>query len=93
MKVTPNIRKHLLWEYDWSSVNFSRLAPVVIERIIERGTIAEWREMVRYYGREKILTIAEKSTRLDRKHKQFTSLFLDSAFISDDSYKQGNYSA
>lgn len=92
-KTTPHIRRHLLWEYDWASVDFVRLATVVIERIIERGTIAEWREMVRFYGKEKTLRVAEKSTRLDAKHKQFTPLFLDSAFINDDTYGERSYSA
>jgi hypothetical protein len=93
MKTAPHIRKHLLWEYHWPSVDFTRLATVVIERIIERGTILEWREMVRFYGKEKILEAARKSTRLDRKHKQFTPLFLDSAFINDDIYGERSYSA
>ena len=55
----------------------------MIERIIERGTMEEWKEMLRYYGKEWILDIAEKSTRLDEKNKQFTPLFLESEFILD----------
>ena len=43
----------------------------------------EWKEMLRYYGKEWILDIAEKSTRLDEKNKQFTPLFLESEFILD----------
>lgn len=79
----PVIRKHLLWEYDWENIDFSRLATVVIERVIERGTPAEWQEIVYYYGTDKILAVAEKSTRLDRKHKNFTPIYLQSGFIHD----------
>ncbi|MCB0595392.1 MAG: hypothetical protein H6557_23175 [Lewinellaceae bacterium] len=83
MKAPPNIRRHLLWEYQWDTVDFDQLSIVVIERIIERGTMEEWKEMLRYYGKEWILDIAEKSTRLDEKNKQFTPLFLESEFILD----------
>lgn len=77
----PNIRKHLLWEYDWENLDFSNLATVVIERVIERGLPSEWQEIVDYYGTEKILSTSEKSTRLDLKHKHFTRIYLQSGFI------------
>ncbi len=88
----PIIRKHLLWEYEWESIDFSRLATVVIERVIERGNPSEWQEIVNFYGVEKILSVAEKSTRLDAKHKNFTRIYLQSGFIHDPQ-KSGRNSA
>jgi len=79
----PAIRRHLLWEYDWDKIEFPQLATVVIERVIERGTPAEWLEIVAFYGFDKIYSVAEKSTRLDAKHKNFTRIYLQSAFIND----------
>ena len=81
-KTHPNIRKHLLWEYDWQRVNFTKLATVVIERVIERGNFQDWREIIRFYGKPKIQAVALKSTRLDRRNKQFTSIFLQSKFVN-----------
>lgn len=83
LSANPNIRKHLLWEYEWEKVDFSQIATVVIERVIERGNPFEWQEIVNYYGSEKILSVAEKSTRLDRKHQNFTRIYLQSGFIHD----------
>ena len=79
----PAIRKHLLWEYKWEDLDFSCLATVVIERVIERGNPFEWQEIVNFYGLEKIAEIAQKSTRLDSKHKNFTHIYLQSGFIHD----------
>lgn len=79
----PVIRRHLLWEYDWENIDFSRLSVVVIERVIERGNPSEWQEIVNFYGVKKILDTAEKSTRLDQKHKNFTPIYLKSGFIHD----------
>jgi len=81
MQMQLNIRKHLLWEYDWEKVNFSKLATVVIERVIERGNIADWQALVQYYGKKKIADVAKKSTRLDAKSKNFTPIFLRSDFL------------
>ncbi len=81
MKPAPNIRRHLLWEFDWTSIDFSRLATVVIERVIERGDPNDWQEIVDYYGRDAILEVAEKSPQLSEKDKSFTKIYLFSGFI------------
>lgn len=82
MKESPSIRKHLLWEYSWNEVDFSKLATVVIERVIERGDFHDWEEIIRYYGKQKIKSVALKSTRLDKKNKNFTTIFLKSGFFN-----------
>jgi len=79
----PKIRKHLLWEYDLDSVDFSKLAVVVIARVIERGNPQEWQEIVDYYGSKTILEVAEKSTRLSPRDKSFTKIYLQSGFVHD----------
>jgi len=82
MNINPSIRKHLLWEYNLEEVDFTKLAVVVVERVIERGNFDDWREIIRFYGKSKINSIAQKSTRLDKKNKNFTPLFLESAFVN-----------
>ncbi len=79
----PNIRKHLLWEYDWDNVDFTKLVVVVIERVIERGNPQEWQGIIDYYGSKVILDVAEKSTRLSLRDKSFTKIYLQSGFIHD----------
>ena len=81
MESHPSIRKHLLWEYDWETFDFSTMARVVIERVIERGNMEEWKEIVRYYGKENIQKVVESSPRLSSKDKQFTPIFLQSKFL------------
>ena len=82
MKEKPAIRRHLLWEYDWEKIDFSRMYSIVIERVIERGDFQDWREIIRYYGKAKIRKTAEESTRLDKKNKNFTPIFLQSDFVN-----------
>jgi hypothetical protein len=78
----PQIRPHLLWEYALSDFDYRRSATVVIERVIERGTIPEWREILRFYGRERVLEVAEWSRQLDARDKHFTKVFVDSNLVA-----------
>jgi Family of unknown function (DUF6922) len=79
-KSKPKLRRHLLWEYDFGRFDFDRSAAVVIERVVERGNMEEWREIMRYYGREKILEEARKSRQLDHRDKNFTEIYVYSDF-------------
>jgi hypothetical protein len=49
------INQQLLWEYDLEKFNYKKSYKIVIERVLERGNLEEWREMVRLYTREQIL--------------------------------------
>ena len=79
-KAVPQIRKHLLWEYDLSTFDYLRSKKVVIERVIERGNLKEWKEMLLFYGRATVLEVARASKQLDRKEKNFTEVFVDSDY-------------
>ena len=61
MKTKPNIPDNFLWEYDLETFNYDRSYKIVIERVLERGNIEQWREILNYYGEEKILTTIEWS--------------------------------
>jgi len=78
MKSHPNIPFRLLWEYDPNTFDFERSYKIVIERIIERGWLDDWKEMVRYYTKEQILETVEWSAQLSERNKNFTKLFIHS---------------
>ena len=54
---------------------------IVIERVLERGNLEEWREMVQLYSNEQILETIEWSAQLDRRDKEFSKFFLTSEFL------------
>jgi len=53
----------------------------VIERVLERGTLEEWREILRYYGEQKILETIDWSAQLTQRMKDFSRFFLKSDFL------------
>jgi hypothetical protein len=81
MSEKPNIRKGLLWEYDLNTFSYDRSYKIVIERVLERGSLNEWREICRYYGKEKILETIEWSAQLDERDKKFSRFLLKSDLL------------
>lgn len=79
-KLTLNLPQYLLWEYDLKKFNYSKSYFIVIERVIERGTVEHWRMTQLFYGKEKMLEVAHQSKQLSKRDKQFTELFVNSAF-------------
>ncbi len=45
------INTALLWEYDLETFNYEKSYKIVIERVLERGNLDRWCEMVRLYGK------------------------------------------
>lgn len=76
------INSALLWEYDLETFNYEKSNKIVIERVLERGNLKEWREMVRLYKKEQILETIEWSAQLDKRDKDFSKFFLNSGFIN-----------
>jgi hypothetical protein len=81
-KKRPNIiNPALLWEYDLDTFNYQKSYKIVIERVLERGNLEEWREMVKLYTREQILETINWSAQLEERDKKFSRFFLNSGFL------------
>jgi hypothetical protein len=82
MKAKPNLSAHLLWEYDFEKFNFKKSYKIVIERVLERGNLDEWREIVRFYGNQKIIETINWSAQLADRDKTFSIFFLNSDLLN-----------
>ncbi|NIJ51078.1 DUF6922 domain-containing protein [Dyadobacter arcticus] len=80
--IRPNIPANLLWEFDYANYNFIKSYKIVIERVLERGNLESWREIVRYYSKEQILEAIEWSDRLSERDKDFSRLFVCSDMVN-----------
>lgn len=81
-KTKPHIiNPALLWEYDLETFNYEKSYKIVIERVLERGNLEEWREMVRIYTKEQILETIDWSAQLEKRDKEFSKFFLTSGFL------------
>ena len=76
-----SLPQHLLWEYDLTTFNYDKSYKIVIERVLERGSLEQWRKIFHYYGEQKILETIEWSAQLDKRDKTFAKFFLKSDFL------------
>jgi len=81
MQIKPSIRAALLWEYDLETFNWEHSYKIVIERVLQLGSIDEWKEIYNFYTPEKILETVEWSKQLDKRDKDFARLFLKSDLL------------
>jgi len=79
----PNIAPQLLWEYDLETFNYKKSYKIVIERILQRGTIEEWKEMIRFYTMDNIMETIEWTKQLPKRDKDFAKLFLQSDLVNN----------
>ena len=76
------INPALLWEYDLETFNYEKSYKIVIERVLERGNLDEWREMMKLYSNDQVLETIEWSAQLDKRDKEFSKFFLTSGFLN-----------
>lgn len=76
-----DLPEHLFWEFDPDQFDVQKNQRLVIERVVARGTIPQWRIIVRLFGADKVLEIVEGSKHLSRKDKVFTPIFLRSSLL------------
>lgn len=50
VKGTPNIRKALFWDTDFDAIDWAKYKKFVIQRVLERGSKDEIKEVARFYS-------------------------------------------
>jgi hypothetical protein len=61
---TPDLqklRKVIFWDTDMKSIDWNRQHKAIIRRVFERGNQQEKNEITRFYGKEKIMLVLNKS--------------------------------
>jgi len=54
-KQKPHLPKELFWDWRFHEIDWQKSYRSIIERVLERGTKDEWKELVRFYGKPTIL--------------------------------------
>lgn len=51
----PNLHKRLFWDWQFDEINWQGVYRSIIARVIERGTKDDWKELVSFYGKTKVI--------------------------------------
>ncbi|WP_188932203.1 DUF6922 domain-containing protein [Puia dinghuensis] len=53
----PNLPTRLFWEFKYEKIDWRKCYELVIERVLDRGNQQEIDELIRFYGRKKVLKV------------------------------------
>lgn len=76
MEAKPQLARRIFWDVDYEKIDWNAKAVFVIERVFERGDVADIRACRRYYGDERV-----RETLLNAKYLPIEKLYLASAVI------------
>lgn len=65
--------RHLFWDTDVASINSEKHKQAIIERVIERGTWEQFKELVENYGRNEIIKAIKNARYFTDKTMHFVS--------------------
>lgn len=51
----PDLPKVLFWEFDYGKMDWKRSYRTIMERVLDKGSLKDWEEMIRFYGRENVV--------------------------------------
>ena len=83
----PELNPLLFWDVDFLNLNYEAKARFVIERVLERGSLSDWKEIKRYYGLDKIKGAALEIRYLTKKTLNFCSIYFNIPITEFRCYK------
>ena len=51
----PDLPKVLFWDFDFHKLDWNRSYRTIIERVLDKGDIRDWEEMIKFYGKENVI--------------------------------------
>jgi hypothetical protein len=59
-KSRPNLERWLFWDQRFDDIDWKEGSRGVIERVLQRGSDKDYDEIIRFYGRERIVEVLTK---------------------------------
>ena len=72
-----NLSPTLFWDTDVDLIDWEKQARFIIERVITRGDIEDWKQIKKFYGLQKIKKEIISMRYLDKKTLNFFSIYFD----------------
>lgn len=75
--IKPQLSEVLFWDTDHDLIDWEKHANFIIVRVLERGTLEDFRQIRKFYGDNKIVSAAVSARSLSRKTNYFISSIFD----------------
>jgi len=67
----------LFWDTDYQKLNLDKHARYIMSRVLMYGKLEEWKQVLHYYGKEKVAEELIQERELDVKSVHFLSITLE----------------
>ena len=69
------LTRSLFWDTDVAALDWEQNAPFIVERVLQRGTVEDFRTIIAQYGREQLRDIIKNLRYLDNKAIYFAAVY------------------
>ncbi|MCU0358316.1 MAG: hypothetical protein MUE95_12120 [Cyclobacteriaceae bacterium] len=71
----PGLSAHLFWDVDRNSLILDQHQKFIIQRVLEYGTLEDWKALLKIYGRDVITETVQTLRSLDPRALSFIAAF------------------
>jgi len=87
----PNLSHVLFWDTDPELIDWEQQANAIIARVLERGTLQDFRAIRKFYGDQKIKEAATTARSLSKKTLSFISAIFSVPLTQFRCYKNTQF--
>jgi len=73
-EIINSLSKHLFWDVDSSDIDLNKHKKFIIRKVLQYGTFNDWKIILKFYGKDTIISIAKLIKDLDKKTISFLSV-------------------
>jgi len=77
LSIIMQITRAIFWDTHYESIHWDKNASYVVDRVLHYGTLNDWHQVLAYYGREKIKSIATHLRYLDKRVLNYCAAFFN----------------
>ena len=77
MLPSQHISPSLFWDIDVSKLDWNRHRQLIVERVIQRGSLHAIEEVIAHYGKEKINEIIKQIPYLEKRDIAFVHIYFN----------------
>ena len=71
MKDRLKFSENLFWDIDSATLNYEKHRKFIVQRVVEYGSLGDWRLICAYYGLDSIIAVAQSIRSLGKKSLSF----------------------
>ena len=87
----PALNSTLFWDTDENHIDWDKNANVILVRVLERGSLEDFREIRKVYGDKKIKEAALSARYLSERTLSFAAFFFELPITEFECYRNKQY--